>query len=153
MEFNQLDDDAAEKFEVSSAVNFADLAKQAQLQAQFSQLCTEENDYFNKLFINGKEFTLPRLDWRDLINGNYLKESLLGIFGNLWYVLKEIATTWTLFKFYSAFFGLFHSAFNTYNLKSLLGPNIALAKIITSGFFVVFNQKKIPCATIRFHTL
>ena len=68
MKFNQLVDEADEKFEVARAVNFADLAKQAQLQAQFSQLRTEYNDYFNKLFINDKEFTLRRLDWRDLIN-------------------------------------------------------------------------------------
>ena len=83
MKFNQLVDDAAEKFDVARAVNFADLAKQAQLQPQFSQLRTEYNDYFNKLFINVKEFTLRRLDWRDLIKGNYLKESLIGIFGYL----------------------------------------------------------------------
>ena len=81
MKFNQLVDDAAEKFEEARAVNFADLAKQEQLQAQFSQLRTEYNDYFNKLFINGKEFILRRVDWRDLIIGNYLKESLIGIFG------------------------------------------------------------------------
>ena len=46
MKFNQLVDDAAEKFEVARAVNFADLAKKAQLQAEFSQLRTEYNDYF-----------------------------------------------------------------------------------------------------------
>ena len=60
MEFKQLVDEAAEKFEVAQAVNFADLAKQAQLQAHFSQLRTEYNNCFNKLFINGKEFTLRR---------------------------------------------------------------------------------------------
>ena len=38
MKFNQLVDDAAEEFEVARAVKFADLAKQTQLQAQFSQL-------------------------------------------------------------------------------------------------------------------
>ena len=70
MKFNQLVDDAAENFEVARTVNFADLAKQAQLQAKFSQLRTEYNDYLNKLSINGKEFILHRLDWRDLINGN-----------------------------------------------------------------------------------
>ena len=140
MKFTQLVDDAAEKFAVALAVNFADLAKQAQLQAQFSQLRTEYNDYFNKLFINGNEFTLRRLDWRDLINGNYLKESLIGIFGYPWYVLKEIAIIWTVFNFLQCLFGLFRSAFNTYNLKSLLGPNITLAKIITSGYFRVFSQ-------------
>ena len=37
MKFNQLVDDVAEELEVARAVNFADLAKQAQLQAQFSQ--------------------------------------------------------------------------------------------------------------------
>ena len=54
MKFNQLVDDAVKKFEVARAVNFADLAKQAQLQAQFSQLRTDKNDYFNKLFISAK---------------------------------------------------------------------------------------------------
>ena len=44
MKFNHLVDNAAEKFEVARAVNVADLAKQAQLQAQFSQLRTEYND-------------------------------------------------------------------------------------------------------------
>ena len=43
MKFNLLDD-AAEEFEVARAVSFADLAKQAQLQAQFSRLRTEYND-------------------------------------------------------------------------------------------------------------
>ena len=41
-----------------------------------------------ELFINGKEFTLRRLYWRDLINGNYLKESRIGIFGYPWYVFN-----------------------------------------------------------------
>ena len=30
-------------------------------------------------FINGEEFTFRRLDWRDLIKRNYLKESPIGI--------------------------------------------------------------------------
>ena len=44
MRSNQLVDVSAEKFEVARAVNSADLAKQAQLQAQFSRLRTEYND-------------------------------------------------------------------------------------------------------------
>ena len=140
MKFRQLVDDAAEKFKVARAVYFADFAKRAQLQAQFSQSRTEYNDYFNKLFINGKEFTLRRLDWRDLINGNYLNESLIGIFGYPWYVLKEIVIIWTVFNLLQYLSGLFRSAFKTYNLKSFLGPNITLAKIITSGLFGVFSQ-------------
>ena len=99
MKLNQLVDDAAEKLEVKRAVYFADLAKQAQLQAQFSQLQIEYNNDFNKLFINGGEFNLHPLDWRDLIIGDYLKESLIGIFGYTWYVLKEIAIIWTVFNF------------------------------------------------------
>ena len=67
MKFNQLVDDAAEQFEVAQSVNFADLAKQAQLQAQFYQLQSQYNIYFNKLFINGNQFTLRRLDGSDLI--------------------------------------------------------------------------------------
>ena len=38
MKFYQLVDDAAGKFEVAPAVNIVDLAKQAQLKAQNSQL-------------------------------------------------------------------------------------------------------------------
>ena len=136
MRFNQLVDDEAEKF----AVNFADLAKQAQLQAQFSRLRTVYHDYVNKLFVNGKEFTIRRLDWQDLINGSYLKESLIGIFGYPWYVLKEIAIIWTVFNLLQFIFGLFRNAINAYNLKELVGSNITLAKIITSGFFGIFSQ-------------
>ena len=101
MKFNQLVGHSAEKFEVARAVIFADLVKQ--LPAQFSQLRTEYNDYFDKLFIYGKEFTFRQLDWRDLINGNYLKESLIGIFGYPWYVIKKIAIIWTFLNFYSAY--------------------------------------------------
>ena len=36
--------------------------------------------------------------------------------------------------------GLFRNVLNTYNLKTLLGPNITLPKIITSGFFGIFSQ-------------
>ena len=107
MKFNQLVDDAAEKFEVAQAGNFSDHAKQAQLQAQLSQLQSEYINYFNKLFISGKRFTLRRLDWRDLINGNYLKESLIGIFEYPWSVLKEMAIIWTVFNFHSAYLTYF----------------------------------------------
>ena len=72
------------KFQVARAVNSADVAKQAQSQAQFSQLRTEYINNFSKRFVNGKEFTIRRLDWRDLINDNYLKESLIGISGYPW---------------------------------------------------------------------
>ena len=109
MKFNQIVDDAAQKFEVAQAVNFADLVKQAQLQAQFSQLQREYNICFKKLFVNGKELTLRRLDWRDLINGNYLKESFIGIFGYPWNVFEEISIIWTVFNFLQCLFGLFRS--------------------------------------------
>ena len=92
LNINHLVDDAAETFEVAQAVNFADLARQAQSQAQYLQLQSEHANYINKLFINGKEFTLCHLDWLDLINRNYLKDSLIGIFGHPRYVLKEIAS-------------------------------------------------------------
>ena len=70
MKFNQLVDDAAEKFEVAQAVNFAYLANEAQLQAQFSQLQGRYNNYFNKL---GKKYQRKKIhtspfDWRDLVN-------------------------------------------------------------------------------------
>ena len=107
MKFNQLVDDTAEKFEVTQAVNFADLARPAKLQKQFSQLKNQYNNCFNKLFINGKQFTLLCLDWSVLINGNYLKESLIGIFGYPWYVLEKIAVLWTVFNFYSSFLDYF----------------------------------------------
>ena len=52
MNFHQLADDAAKKYEVAQAVNFKDLAKQA----EFSQLQSEYNNYFNKLFLSGIHF-------------------------------------------------------------------------------------------------
>ena len=44
------------------------------------------------------------------------------------------------FKFLQCLFGLFGSSLNTYNLKSLLGPNITLVKFITSGLIGVISQ-------------
>ena len=61
MKFNQSIDDPVKKFEVAQAVNFADLGKQAQLQAQFSQLQSQYNNFFNKLFIYEKETHLSCL--------------------------------------------------------------------------------------------
>ena len=118
MKFNQLVDDAVEKFEVTQAVNFADLGKEAQLQAPFSDLQSEYNNYLNKLFFNVKEFTLCRLGWRDLIDSNYLKEFLIGIFGYPWYVLKEIVSIRTKFNFLQCFLWTIRSAFIAYNLKA-----------------------------------
>ena len=82
MKFNQLVGNAAETIAVAQAINIADLAKQAQLQARFSQLkCQYNNSSTNHLLIYFNKYLL---DWRDLINGNYLKESLIGIFGYPW---------------------------------------------------------------------
>ena len=82
------------KFEVAQAVNFADLANEAKLQAKYSQLQSQYNNYFNEFVISGKEFTLRHLDWRGLVIGNYLKKILIGLFGYTWYVLNETAITW-----------------------------------------------------------
>ena len=54
MKFNQLVYDATKINKVGQAVIFAVLAKQAQLQAQFSQLQSQYNNYFNEFFFNGK---------------------------------------------------------------------------------------------------
>ena len=89
IKLNELVGDGAEKFEVAQAVNFKKLVKQAQLEAQSSQLQNQNTIYFNKLCINGREFTLRRLDWRDLIDGNFLEDSLIGVFGYPWYLLKK----------------------------------------------------------------
>ena len=121
-------DDAAETFEVAQAINFADLAQQAQSQAQYLQLQSQHANKFNKLFINGKEFTLCHLDWLDIINQNYLKDSLIGIFGHPRYVLKEIAIAWTVYNVLQFLFGFFCSAFIAYNVKALVGPNITISK-------------------------
>ena len=51
-----------------------------------------------------------------------------------------MAIIWTVFNLLQFIFGLFRNVLNTYNLKTLLGPNITLAKIITSGFFGIFSQ-------------
>ena len=45
-----------------------------------------------------------------------------------------------MFDLLQCLLGLFRSAFNANNLKSLLGPNITLAEIFTSGFFGVFSR-------------
>ena len=45
-----------------------------------------------------------------------------------------------IFLFLQCLFGLFRNVFNTYDLLSLLGPIITLAKVITSGFFGVHSQ-------------
>ena len=71
MEFNQLGDDAAEQFELAQAVSFADLAKQEQLQTQILQSQKQYTDCFDKLFNNGKKFTLHRFNWHHSTNGNF----------------------------------------------------------------------------------
>ena len=48
--------DTAEKFKVAHAISFANHAKHAQSQAQFSQLQNQSPDYFKKLFISRKNF-------------------------------------------------------------------------------------------------
>ena len=60
MKFNQLRDGAAEKFDVAQAVNFEDLAKQAQLQAHFSHLQSDCNNYLlNSLLMDkGQNFAV-----------------------------------------------------------------------------------------------
>ena len=55
-------------------------------------------------------------------------------------MIKEIAVIWTVFNLLQFIFGLFRYVLNTYNLRTLLGPIITLAKIITSGFFGIFSQ-------------
>ena len=69
-----------------------------------------------------------------------MKKSLIGIFGYPCYLLKDIAIVWTVLNILHCLFGLFRSALNSCNPKSLLGPNMTLAKIIASGFFIVFSE-------------
>ena len=136
MKFNQLVDDAAEKF--ARAVILQILQNKHNYKHNSHNYAQNITIILTNSLLTAKNS--PSADLIGVTNGNYLKESLIGIIGYPWYVLKEIAIIWTVLNFLQCLFGLFRSAFNTYNLKSLLGPNITLAKIITSGFFGVFSQ-------------
>ena len=81
MKFNQWVDKTAEQIEVARAVNFADLAEMDQLKTHYSLLQSQNTIYFNKIFVNGKQFTIRRLDWRYLINGDHLTDSFVESFG------------------------------------------------------------------------
>ena len=84
MKFNPIVDDANEKFEVAHAVIFQTLQNK-HIYQQFSQLQSQYTNYFIYFFFNGMEFSLRHLDWCDFIDGNYLKESLIGIIeSKLW---------------------------------------------------------------------
>ena len=85
MKLNRLVDDNAGKYEVAQPVNFAVLACQAILQAQF----ITDTKSIHKLFDKGKVLTLCCFGRLGLINGNHLKEFLLGMLGYTWCVLEN----------------------------------------------------------------
>ena len=140
MKFKQLVDDAAEKqLKLQKLLTLLTLQNKHKYNHNFHN-CKANTQNISINFFNGNKFKFCHLNWREIINAIYLRESLIELFVYPWCVLKQIVINRTVFNSLQCHSGLFRSAFNAYNLKSFLGPNITLAKIITSGFFGQFSQ-------------
>ena len=85
MQFNQSVDGAAKKFEVAQVVNFQTLQNKHRYVHNF------HNNKANRPIISANSLLMEKsflfmeksfhLDWRELIDGNYLKQCLIGVIG------------------------------------------------------------------------
>ena len=83
MKFIQLIDDPTEEFEVQKMLILRIFQNKLNYKHHFHDYQVNKQTISLTFFINGKEFTIRRLDWVDFIKGNNSKKSFIGIFGSL----------------------------------------------------------------------
>ena len=98
--------------------------------------------WLKNLNINGYNFQIDQLsvNWKEIVDGAWLKEQILSIFGWPWYILEKMAIIYAMISMILFLTNLIIKFYNAFAIHKAIGKQASITKIILTGIFGIFSQ-------------
>ena len=94
------------------------------------------------LNINGYNFQIdqPSVNWKEIFDGESLKDQIITIFGWPWYILEKRAILYAMLSMLLFITNLIIKFYNEFAIHKAIGKQASITKILLTGIFGIFSQ-------------
>ena len=98
--------------------------------------------WLKDLNINGYNFQIdqPSVNWKEIFDGEWLKDQILSIFGWPWYILEKMAIIYAMISMILFITNLVIKFYNAFAIHKAIGKQASITKILLTGIFGIFSQ-------------
>ena len=98
--------------------------------------------WLKDLNINGYNFQIdqPSVNWKEIFDGEWLKDQILSIFGWPWYILEKMAIIYAIISMILFTTNLVIKFYNAFAIHKAIGKQASITKILLTGIFGIFSQ-------------
>ena len=98
--------------------------------------------WLKDLNINGYNFQIdqPSVNWKEIFDGEWLKDQILSIFGWPWYILEKMAIIYAMISMILFITNLAIKFYNAFAIHKAIGKQASITKILLTGIFGIFSQ-------------
>ena len=98
--------------------------------------------WLKDLNINGYNFQIdqPSVNWKEIFDGEWLKDQILSIFGWPWYILEKMAIIYAMISMILFTTNLVIKFYNAFAIHKAIGKQASITKILLTGTFGIFSQ-------------
>ena len=98
--------------------------------------------WLKDLNINGYNFQIdqPSVNWKEIFDGEWLKDQILSIFGWPWYILEKMAIIYAMISMILFTTNLVIKFYNAFAIHKAIGKQASITKILLTGIFGIFSQ-------------
>ena len=98
--------------------------------------------WLRDLKINGYNFPIdqPSVNWKEMFDGEWLKDQVISIFGWPCYILEKMAIIYAMLSMILFITNLIINFFNAFAIHKAIGKQASITKKILTGIFGIFSQ-------------
>ena len=98
--------------------------------------------WLKDLNINGYNFQIdqPSVNWKEIFDGEWLKDQILSIFGWPWYILEKMAIIYAMISMILFTTNLVIKFYNAFAIHKAIGKQASITKKLLTGIFGIFSQ-------------
>ena len=98
--------------------------------------------WLRDLNINGYNFQVdqPRVNWKEIFDGEWLKEQILTIFGWPWYILEKMALIYAMISMILFITNLVIKFYNAFANHKAIGKQASITKLLLTRIFETLSQ-------------
>ena len=92
--------------------------------------------------INGYNFQVdqPRVNRKEIFDGEWLKEQILTIFGWPWYILEKMAIIYAMISLTLFITNLVIKFYNAFAIHKAIGKQASITKLLLTRIFEILSQ-------------
>ena len=99
-------------------------------------------EWLKDLNINGYNFQIdqPSVNWKEIFDGEWLKDQTLTISGWPWYILEKRAILYAMLSMLLLIANLIIKFYNAFAILKAIGKQTSITKILLTEIFGIFSQ-------------